>query len=42
MDAQLSAEELAKRFEGVSPAPGDNPNSKQVLRVEGDKAAWEC
>jgi hypothetical protein len=30
------------RFEGVSPAPGDNPNTKQLLRIEGGKAAWEC
>ena len=35
-------DETHVRFEGVSPAPGDNPNSKQLLRIEGGKAAWEC
>ena len=35
-------DETHVRFEGVSPQPGDNPNSKQLLRIEGGKAAWEC
>jgi hypothetical protein len=30
------------RFEGVSPQPGDNPNTKQQLRIVDGKAAWEC
>jgi len=30
------------RFEGVSPAPGDNPNTKQLLRIVDGKTAWEC
>jgi hypothetical protein len=30
------------RFEGVSPQPGDNPNTKQLLRIAGGKVAWEC
>ena len=30
------------RFEGVSPQPGDNPNTKQLLRIVDGKAAWEC
>jgi hypothetical protein len=35
-------DETHVRFEGVSPQPGDNPNSKQLLRIEGGKAVWEC
>ncbi len=30
------------RFEGVSPAPDDKPNTKQLLRIVDGKAAWEC
>ena len=30
------------RFEGVSPQPGDNPNTKQLLRIVDGKTAWEC
>jgi hypothetical protein len=30
------------RFEGVSPQPGDNPNTKQRLRVGGGAPQWEC
>ena len=29
------------RFEGVSPQPGDNPNTKQLLRVIGTPQ-WQC
>ena len=35
-------DETHVRFEGVSPAPGDNPNNKQLLRIVDGKAAWEC
>jgi hypothetical protein len=35
-------DETHVRFEGVSPQPGDNPNTKQLLRIEGGNAAWEC
>ena len=30
------------RFEGVSPQPGDNPNTKQLLRIGAGTAEWEC
>ena len=30
------------RFEGVSPQPGDNPNTKQLLRIGAGTAQWEC
>jgi hypothetical protein len=30
------------KFEGVSPQPGDNPNTKQLLRIVDGKTAWEC
>lgn len=30
------------RFEGVSPQPGDNPNTKQLLKVGGGAPQWEC
>jgi hypothetical protein len=30
------------RFEGVSPQPGDNPNTKQLLRLGTDAPKWEC
>ena len=30
------------RFEGVSPQPGDNPNTKQLLRVGSGAPEWEC
>ena len=33
---------LQVTFKGVSAQPGDNPNSKQLLRIEGGKPRWEC
>ena len=30
------------RFEGVSPQPGDNPNTKQLLRIGDGTPKWEC
>lgn len=30
------------RFEGVSPQPGDNPSTKQLLRVVDGKPQWQC
>ena len=30
------------RFEGLSPQPGDDPNSKQLLRFGAGKAEWVC
>ena len=30
------------RFEGVSPQPGDNPGTKQLLRTGAGTAEWEC
>lgn len=30
------------RFEGTSPQPGDDPNSKQLLRFGAGKAEWVC
>lgn len=30
------------RFEGVSPEPGANPNTKQLLRVGSGAPEWEC
>jgi hypothetical protein len=30
------------RFEGVSPQPGDNPNTKQLLRIGDGTTEWEC
>ncbi len=30
------------RFEGVSPQPGDNPNTKQLLRLVDGKPQWQC
>jgi hypothetical protein len=30
------------RFEGVSPQPGDNPNTKQLLRIGDGTMEWEC
>jgi hypothetical protein len=29
-------------FKGVSPLPEDNPNTKQLLRIEGGKPRWQC
>ena len=30
------------RFEGVSPQPGDNPKTKQLLRIGDGTTEWEC
>jgi hypothetical protein len=30
------------RFDGVSPQPGDNPNTKQLLRIVDGKSQWQC
>ena len=30
------------RFDGKSPQPGDNPNTKQLLKIVEGKPAWEC
>jgi hypothetical protein len=30
------------RFEGASPQPGDNPSTKQLLRIGNGAADWEC
>lgn len=30
------------KFEGVSPQPGDTPNTKQLLRIVDGKPRWEC
>lgn len=30
------------RFEGVSPQPGDNPKTKQLLRIGDAAPEWEC
>lgn len=30
------------RFEGLSPQPGDNPDTRQLMRIEGGKPRWEC
>jgi hypothetical protein len=30
------------RFEGVSPQPGDNPDTKQLLRIGDGTTEWEC
>jgi hypothetical protein len=30
------------RFEGVSPQPGDNPKTKQLLRIGAGTTEWEC
>ena len=30
------------RFEGVSPQPGDNPNTKQLLRIGAGTPEWDC
>ncbi|MBV8190948.1 MAG: hypothetical protein JOY64_22425 [Alphaproteobacteria bacterium] len=30
------------RFEGLSPQPDDNPNTKQLLRVGNGALEWEC
>ena len=30
------------RFQGPPPQPGDNPNTKQLLRIGGGKVEWEC
>jgi hypothetical protein len=30
------------RFEGVSPQPGDNPNTKQLLKIGAGTAEWQC
>jgi hypothetical protein len=35
-------DDMHVRFEGVSPQPGDNPNTKQLLRIVDGKTAWEC
>jgi hypothetical protein len=35
-------DEQRVRFEGVSPQPGDNPSTKQLLRIGTGKADWEC
>jgi len=29
-------------FKGVSPLPEDTPDTKQLLRIEGGKASWQC
>jgi hypothetical protein len=30
------------RFEGVSPQPGDNPKTKQLLRIGSGAPEWQC
>jgi hypothetical protein len=30
------------RFDGVSPQPGDDPRTKQLLRISDGAADWEC
>lgn len=30
------------RFEGKSPQPGDNPNTKQLLKIVDGKPQWQC
>ena len=30
------------QFEGVSPQPGDNPNTKQLLRIGDGTTEWQC
>lgn len=30
------------RFEGVSPQPGDNPDTKQLLRIGAGAPQWQC
>jgi hypothetical protein len=30
------------RFEGKSPQPGDNPNTKQLLKLGAGAPAWQC
>jgi hypothetical protein len=30
------------RFEGVSPQPGDSPNTKQLLRIGDGTTEWQC
>ncbi len=30
------------RFEGESPQPGDNPRTKQLLRIGAGTADWQC
>ncbi len=35
-------DESQVRFEGVSPQPGDNPNTRQLLRIVDGKPRWEC
>ena len=30
------------RFDGVSPQPGDLPNTRQLLKIVDGKAVWEC
>ena len=30
------------RFEGVSPQPGDNPGTKQLLKIGAGTAEWQC
>jgi hypothetical protein len=30
------------RFEGLSPQPGDDPKTKQLLRISDGTTAWEC
>jgi hypothetical protein len=30
------------RFEGVSPQPGDLPNTRQLLKIVDGNAVWEC
>ena len=30
------------RFEGLSPQPGDNPKTKQLLRIGAGTTEWEC
>ncbi len=35
-------DESQVRFEGVSPQPGDNPNTRQQLRIVDGNPQWEC
>ena len=30
------------QFEGISPQPGDNPKTKQLLRIGAGTTEWEC
>lgn len=35
-------DESQVKFEGPTPQPGDNPNTKQLLRIVDGKPRWEC